>query len=347
MATVDSAGDLVTAFARWAERLPRPPFGPRLPLMFLSWTLAFLAAGSANAAGWPAHVIKVFSPAPAGGAVDTTARLVGDKLAARLGQPVIVESRPGADGIVAAEAFLAAKDHEHTFLVTFGGVLVNNPVSYDKLPYDAERDFTPVATLVTDTIAICANSSVGADSLRQLFDLMREQPQAIRWASAPGEPRLRFFGGLKAIEARALYVPYKATSQAVTDLIAGRIEVMVAPLASVLPNVRAGKLKVIAVMAPERSLIMPGVPTTAEAGFPQLAMTPFIAMFARSGASPEIVSRLNHEINAVLTDVDVARRLLDAGLSPKPGTPASLGALVATKLQENRDLARSVGSIVQ
>jgi tripartite-type tricarboxylate transporter receptor subunit TctC len=220
-------------------------------------------------------------------------------------------------------------------------------VNYDKLPYDAERDFAPVATLVTDTIVICTNSTVGADNLRQLFRLMHDQPRALRWASAPGEPRLRFFGALREVEGAALYVPYKATGQAVTDLIAGRIEIMVAPLASILPNVRAGKLKVIAVMAPERSPVVPDVPTTAEAGFPRLAMTPFIAFFARSGARPEIVNRLNDEINTVLRDADVARRLSDAGLSPKPGTPASLGALVATKLQENRDLARRVGPIAQ
>jgi tripartite-type tricarboxylate transporter receptor subunit TctC len=260
---------------------------------------------------------------------------------------VVVDSRPGADGIIAAEAFLGTKDKDHTFLVTFGGLLINNPVSYDRLPYDAERDFVPVAMLVVDTIVICANSGINANDMAELIRLMRERPEAVRWASAPGEPRLRFFGALKHVDAQPLYVPYKATSQAVTDLIAGRIEIMVAPLASVLPNVRAGKLKLIAVMAAQRSPAIPDVPSVVEAGFPGLAMLPFIGLFARSGTRAEIVERLNHEINAVLADPDVRRRLMEAGLSPSPGTPTALGSVVASKLQENRVLARMVGPIWQ
>src|SRR5207302_9726053 len=174
--------------------------------------------------------------APPGGAVDLTARAIGDKLAGRLGQPVVVDSRPGADGIIAAEAFLGHADKDHTFMVTFGGLLINNPVSYDKLHYDPERDFLSVSMLVVDTIAICANVSFAANDLAGLVSLMRVHPEAVRWSSAPGEPRLRFFGFLKQVDANPLYVPYKATSQAVIDMIAGRIDIMISPLAAVLPN---------------------------------------------------------------------------------------------------------------
>lgn len=296
---------------------------------------------------WPDHALSFIIPAPPGGAVDLAARVVGRKVSERLGRPVVVESRPGADGIIAAEAFLGAKDKDHTFIVTFGGLLINNPVSYDKLPYDAEHDFVPVAMLAVDTIVICANSGVSANDMSELVRLMVEHPEAVRWASAPGEPRLRFFGALKQLDARPLYVPYKATSQAVTDLIAGRIEVMVAPLASVLPNVRTGKLKLIAVMAAQRTPAIPDVPSVVEAGYPRLAMVPFIGLFARSGTRSEIVERLNHEINAVLADPDVRRRLTEIGLSPNPGTSTALGSVVRSKLRENRELARIVGPILQ
>ena len=320
-------------------------FGLQIGLVILALISGSSAGQSVILPNWPARTLSLITPAPPGGAVDLAARVAADKLAERLGRPVVVDSRPGADGIIAAEAFLGAKDKDHTFLVTFGGLLINNPVSYEKLPYDPERDFVPVAMLVVDTIVICANSGVDANDMSALVRLMRVRPEALRWASAPGEPRLRFFGVLKEIDARPLYVPYKATSQAVTDLIAGRIDIMVAPLASVLPNVRAGKLKLIAVMAGQRSPAIPDVPSVAEAGFPRLAMLPFIGLFARSGTRADIVERLNREINAILADPDVRRRLMEAGLSPSPGTPTALGSVVASKLQENRELARIVGPI--
>jgi tripartite-type tricarboxylate transporter receptor subunit TctC len=314
---------------------------------FLALTSNSVAAQSSDPPGWPARSLTFIIPAPPGGAVDLTARVIGDRLAERLGKPVVVDSRPGADGIIAAEAFLGAADKNHTFMVTFGGLLINNPVSYDKLPYDAERDFLPVSMLVTDTIAICANIGFAADDLAGLASLMRMQPEAVRWSSAPGEPRLRFFGFLKQVDARPLYVPYKATSQAVIDMIAGRIDVMISPLATVLPNVRTGKLKLLAVMSAMRSPVVPNVPSTSEAGYPGLAMVPFVGLFARRGTDGRIVDRMNREIDAILADSVVRSRLVDAGLSPNPGSPAALGATIAAKLQENRELARVVGPIWQ
>jgi len=306
-----------------------------------------VAAGSPEPPSWPSRSLTFVTPAPPGGAVDLTARIIADKLAERLGQPVVVDSRPGADGIIAAEAFLGHAERDHTFMVTFGGLLINNPVSHDKLPYDADRDFLPVSMLVTDTIAICANGSFAADDLAGLVSLMRAHPEAMRWSSVPGEPRLRFFGFLKHVDATPLYVPYKATSQAVIDMIAGRIDVMISPLAAVLPNVRDGKLKLLAAMSPMRSPIVPNVPSTSEAGYPGLAMVPFIALFARRGTDARIVDRMNREIRAILADSVVRSRLVDAGLTPSPGSPAQLGAMITTKLQENRELARVVGPIWQ
>ena len=304
-------------------------------------------AQSPEPPGWPSRSLTFIIPAPPGGAVDLTARVIGDKLAERLGRPVVVDSRPGADGIIAAEAFLRNADKEHTFMVTFGGLLINNPVSYEKLPYDAEWDFLPVSMLATDTIVIGANVGFAADDLAGLVSLMRAHPEAVRWSSAPGEPRLRFFGFLKQVDARPLYVPYKATSQAIIDMIAGRIDVMISPLAAVLPNARAGKLKLLAVMSPMRSPVVPNVPSTSEAGYQGLAMVPFVGLFARRATDGRIVDRMNREIGAILADSAVRSRLMDVGLSPNPGSPAELGATIAAKLLENRELARVVGPIWQ
>ena len=169
----------------------------------------------------------------------------------------------------------------------------------------------------------------------------------MRWSSAPGEPRLRFFGFLKQVDATPLYVPYKATSQAVIDMIAGRIELMISPLAAVLPNVRDGKLKLLALMSPMRSPIVPNVPSVSEVGYPGLAMIPFIGLFARRGTHARIVNRMNREIGAILADSVVRSRLVDAGLTPNPSSSDELGMIIATKLQENRELARVVGPIWQ
>jgi len=314
-------------------------------LIIAAVTPEYVAGQASVTMEWPRHPLTFIMPAPPGGAVDLAARVIGERISPRLGQPVIVESRPGADGIVAAEAFLSAKDASHSFLVSFGGLLINNPVTYEKLPYDVERDFVPVAMIALDTIAVCTNRSIQADDVAGLLRIMRERPEAVRWASAPGEPRLRFAGTLKKARATALYVPYKATSQAVTDLIAGRIDVMVVPLASVMPHVRAGTLKLLVIMAERRAPIVPDVATAGEAGFPQLAMLPFIGVFARAGTPNAIVDRMNREISAALDEPDVRQRLTGAGLVPAPRTPRELGAIVRSKLEENRDLARAVGPL--
>ena len=196
-------------------------------------------------------------------------------MAARLGQTVRVDPRPGADGILAAQAFLSASDPDHTFLVTFGGLLVSNPVTHDKLPYDVSSDFVPVVMLATDTIVICATAEFPAESLGDLVSEMRTRPDAVRWSSAPGEPKLRFLGLLKQIEARPLFVPYKSLNQAVIDLAAGRIEVVVAPLAAVRAQVQSGKLRLLATMAAERSPAAPSVPVGCRSGLSAIGNGPF------------------------------------------------------------------------
>lgn len=178
--------------------------------------------------------------------------------------------------------------------------------------------------------------------------LVRARPGSLRWSGVSGEPRLRFFGFLKQLDASALHVPYKFVGQqAIVDMIGGRIDVMAAGLAAVLPNVRSGKLKLIAVMSTTRSPVLPNVPSAGEAGYPVLAMVPFLGLFARRGTDPRIVDRMNREIGAILADGGVRARLVDGGMTPSPGTPAQLGALIATKLQENRELARLVGPMSQ
>lgn len=316
------------------------PFTAALCALLVAWQTGIAQSAPVP---WPDRSITLITPAPAGGAIDLIARTTGENLALRLGQPVIVDSRPGADGIIAAQAFLGASAADHTFLVTFGGLLVNNPVSYPKLPYNAERDFVPVSMLALDTIVICIADKLQASDLAGLVRILRERPDEIRWASASGEPRLRFSGFLKQVDTHLVYVPYKALSQAVIDVMAGRLEVLVAPMALVLPQVQTGRLKLLATMAMQRSPAAPNVPTVTESGYSQLAMLPFIGLFARAGIRSEIVAQLNREINIILSDPTTAQRLQDAGLKPAAGTPEELGAAVINKLQENRDLKRLVG----
>ena len=296
---------------------------------------------------WPTRSLTLITPSPPGGAVDLTARLTADKLGQRLGQAVVIDSRPGADGILAAEAFLGAADKDHTFIVTFGGLLISNPVTHDKLPYDAEKDFVPVSVLAADTLAICATASLKVNDLSQLVATLHTDANAVRWSSVPGEPQLRFSALMKQLGERPLYVPYKANSQAITDMLAGRIDLLLTPLAAVLPHVRTGRLKVLAVMSAARSPIVPDVPSATESGFPVLAMSPFIGLFARRGADVDVVTRMNREMIGVLNDTDVRDKLIAAGLIPVGSSAQQLRTIVADKLQENRALARDVGALRQ
>src|SRR5262245_39141729 len=196
---------------------------------------------------WPQRTVKVIIPLPAGTSVDTSARLFAEQLAARWGQPVIIENMPGADGIVAVNEFVRRADN-HTLIYSFAGLITINPVLHKKLSYDPARDLVPIATTSYNSLAIAVTSKLPAASLRELVAHARSHPAKLNWAAPPGLPYFAFASLQKDAGIGMVYVPYRDFNTAVVDLGEGRIDAASISLTTLLPQLQAAKVRVLAVL---------------------------------------------------------------------------------------------------
>jgi tripartite-type tricarboxylate transporter receptor subunit TctC len=266
----------------------------------------------AMAQTWPQRSVKLILPLGAGSGLDLTARLFAERLSARWGQPVVIENRPGGDSIVAISAFVGAKD-DHVLLVAAGAMFTPHPHTHQSLPYDARRDLVPIAGLTRISVSIAANQALTVNSLADLVTLARTQPGKLNWAAITSMDDFLFAGFLKQNELTMVRVPYPDPIQALNDLSEGRIDVVMAALGVVLPRVQAGKAKVLAIANPQRSPLLPDVPTAAEAGVPALTYDPVIGLFAPHGMTAEVRERIAADLRAVAGDPAIATRLAPGG----------------------------------
>jgi tripartite-type tricarboxylate transporter receptor subunit TctC len=223
----------------------------------------------ARAENWPARTVKIILPAPAGGPTDFAARLFAEKLSVRWNQPVVVENRLGADGIVAVTSFVNAHD-DHTLLFSFAGPISINPLVYDKLPYDPVRDLVPIAAAINNFFAIAVSTPTGVRSLHSFIETARVHPEKFNWAATAGLPQFIFLALQKRAGFALTQVPYRDFAPALQDLAENRIQVMVTAPALMLPITASGKGLLLMVTNRQRSPIAPDVPTAEEAGFPEL-----------------------------------------------------------------------------
>ena len=269
---------------------------------------------------WPARPVKLIVPSSPGGGTDLYARLLGQALGDALKQQFIVDNRPGASGNIGAEAAARAAPDGYTFLVSANPALTVNPSLYKKLPYDAERDFVPIARGVIAPQVICVHPSLRAKSLAELMALGKREPGKIAFASAgTGSPT---YLGVRMLEeisgARFVHVPYKGVGQAYKDLLGGDIKFMFPDVASALPHIRSGK--VVALAVNQRTPLLPGVPTLAEAGFPIDVFTSF-SVVAPAGTPGPIVARMSAEIAKAMKAPELSEKLQAQALVPVFDTP--------------------------
>lgn len=303
---------------------------------FQSVTLAFttiafgllgIADSSAHADAWPQHNVRIITPFPSGTGGDIAARLFAEKLAARWGKPVIIENKPGADGILAVGAFVGAND-DHTLLFTNGGPFTSNPFSHDKLPYDAARDAVPISSASEAVISLAVPASLEIGSLTDFVKFAAAQPGKLNWGATPGALDYIVPGFLEAAGLRMTHVAYRGIAPALQDLAEGRIQLYVSALATQLPLIQSGKARVLAVTNRERSVLVPNVPTTAEAGFPNLTFDAFLGFFGPQSMSAELRERISADVRAVGTDPAVVAPLAAVGLIARTNTPTELSAIV-------------------
>ena len=313
--------------------------------------LALTAAASAMAItptallaeAWPQRRVRIITPFPAGTGADISARLFAERLALRWERAVIVENKPGADGIIAVTAVIGAHDG-HTLLYTNGGPVTANLFTHDKLPYDPVRDLAPISSAADVAIGISVPASLNIGTLAEFVTLARSQQGLLNWSATTGV--LDFFipGFFKNAGLNLTKVSYREISPALQDLAEARIQLYASSLATQLPMVHAGKIKVLAVTNRERSPLVPEVPTVTEAGYSDITVDGFLGFYAPSGASQQVIDRISTDIRAVGSDPAIAARLSSNALTVRTSTPTEFLAIVAGERAKIAHLAKLLAS---
>lgn len=285
--------------------------------------LAF-AATSVLAQAYPAKPIRIIVPFPPGGSADLVARTVGQKLSENIKQPVVVENRPGADTIIAMEAVKSAPADGYTVGYAIGSALTMNPTLYSKLPYDPVKDFAPVGVIANVPLALVVHPSVEAKTAKDLADYIKANPNKLFYGQANIVAKVATEAFSRAAGGKMVEVPYKGSTPNVQDLILGRVQVSVEPVATILPHVQAGKLRALAVTDSQRSKAFPDLPTVAETGVPGYAFNNWHAIILPAGTPKDVVAKLNEEITKAAKHPDVVARVAPLGVEIVAGTPDEL-----------------------
>jgi tripartite-type tricarboxylate transporter receptor subunit TctC len=283
---------------------------------------------------WPAKPIRMLVPFPPGGGVDYAARIVGKHLSDRLGQAVLVENRAGANGIIALEALKAAPADGYTLGTVSNGPLVINPSMYLKLPYDPVRDFAAVGRLVNFPLLLVAHPSVPAKNVPELIALAKAKPGALTYSSPGVGNGSHLAGELFASMANItlVHIPYKGTAPAAAALLAGDVSLAFSSIPTVLPHVRAGKLRALAVGDAVRVPSLPEYPTIAESGVAGYEAFSWAGIVAPAGTPPDVVKRLNAEVGQILRQKALVEQLAAEGTIAVPDTPEEFSAYIRSEL---------------
>jgi tripartite-type tricarboxylate transporter receptor subunit TctC len=292
-----------------------------LALALVTATIAF--AGSAGAQDYPSRPVRFIVGFAPGGTADFTARLIADRMQGTLGQAVIVENRPGANGAVAAE-FVAKSDPDgYTLFFTTVGAVAINPSLRSDLPYDPIKDFAPVGKAAVNSTILVVNADMKVSSARALAELAREKPGAIT-IGITGRGALSDLGRQLFEDAAGIKlqgVPYRGAAPAITDMLAGHLDGLFGDVPTIMTQVQAGKLKALAATSTQRSDIFPDVPTFVEQGFADVVGDNWDAVLAPAGTPRPVIAKFNTAMVAALNDPELRTRLRNAGTTPAPSTP--------------------------
>jgi tripartite-type tricarboxylate transporter receptor subunit TctC len=308
----------------------------------LIWVAAAWAAPAVTEP-WPQRTVRVILPLPPGTATDLAARLFARRLAARWGQPVIVENRQGGDGIPAVTSFVAARD-DHTLMFSFAGLITINPLTHDKLPYDPARDLVPIASAVDNFFAIAVSEKLQVATVEDFIRLMRAQPGKRNWAATPGLPDYIFAALQKRAGIEMTQVSYRDFTPALQDLGEGRIDVAVSGLSVLLPPVRAGKARLLMVTNRERAALAPEVPTASEAGYPELTFDGVVGFYGWRGMPSELKRRIAADVIEAGRDAAIGERIASAGSLLRAAGSAEFAAAIEEQRAKIAEIARSVGA---
>jgi len=310
--------------------------------------LMFWFAAGAVYAAYPDKAIRLIVPFPAGGATDFMARSLAQKLSERLGQPIVVDNRGGAGGTIGAEAVASAPPDGYTLLFSTMGVLAINPSLYDKLRYDPVKDFAPVSLTHATANLLVVHPSVPAKDVKELIALAKAKPGTLTFGSSGNGTSSHLSGELfKSMAGIDItHVPYKGTGPALTDLLTGRISMMIDTVSVHVENVNAGKLRALGVTSAKRTPSLPNVPTIAEAGLPGFDVSIWLGVLAPAKTPPDVVARLNSEIRKVMAEPEMKAQLLKAGIDPMTSTPDEFTATIKADTAKWSKVVKASGARV-
>jgi len=296
----------------------------------------------ACAQSWPQHTVKVLVTLGAGSGVDIGARLLAERLSKHWGQPVVVENRPGGDGLVAIGAFVAAND-DHVLLTAPSGSFTAHPFTYKSLPYK-DADIVPIARISNTIVVVAVPASLAAASLADLVAMARAQPGSLNWAGTTASNEFMFGAFLKNAGLAISKVPYRNLVEAANDLSTGRIQINVTAYAIARPQIEAGKVKLLALTNTARAAVIPDLPTVAEASFPELTLDGLVGMFGPRSMSGRVREGIPADVRAAM-DRDVEERLNLTGQLPNFGGPAEFAADIAQQRARLATAAKSLGIV--
>ena len=312
--------------------------------------LLTLAATAAQAQAYPARPIRFVVPYAPGGPLDLIARAIGQKLTEATGQAVVVDNKPGAGGNIGAD--IVAKAAPDGYTIVMGAVATHaiNPTLYPKIPYDPVKDFTPVAMVAVVPNVLVVNPTLPVKSVKELIDFAKAKPSYLNFASgstgSTGHLAGELFNALAGVQ--MVHIPYKGGAPAMADLLAGQVQLMFDNLANALPQVKAGKLRALAVTTAQRSAFAPDLPTLAEAGVPGFDLTTWFGIFLPGNAPRDIVLRLNTEINKALNAPDMKDRLEKMGAEPPANnTPERFAAFIKVEFDKYARVIKASGAKVE
>ncbi|MEO8005643.1 MAG: tripartite tricarboxylate transporter substrate binding protein [Betaproteobacteria bacterium] len=310
--------------------------------------LLFLALPALHAADYPEKPIRLIIPYTPGGTADMLARTLGQKLTESLGQQIIVDNRPGAGGNIGAD--IAAKAAPDGYTLVMGTVATHaiNGFLYPNMPFNPEKDFAPIVLLGTLPNVLVVNPSVPARNVKELIALARSRPGELAFGSAGNGTSQHLSGELfkKMTGVDMIHVPYKGSAPAVLDLIGGQVQLMFDNLPSSLPQVKAGKLRALAVTSPRRSPALPDLPTLAESGLTGFSITSWFALYAPAGTPTKILARLNKEAAKAIASQDLRQQWIAQGIEPAGGTAEQLAEFRRIEAPKWEKIIRESGARV-
>ncbi|MEO8752607.1 MAG: tripartite tricarboxylate transporter substrate binding protein [Casimicrobiaceae bacterium] len=307
---------------------------------------ALTIAAHAVAQPYPNRAIRVVVPFPPGGAVDFYARVVQQPLSELLGQPVVIDNKAGASGMVGAEAVAKSAPDGYTLLLGNIASLAINVGIYAKMPYDPLKDFTPIIRTVDVNYVLVVHPSLPVRTVSELIAYAKANPGKLSYGSA-GSGSLPHLG-TELFKAQTgtdiVHIPYKGGGPMVTDLLGGSVQLVIADQANLMPHVATGKLRAIAVATPKRSGNAPELPTIAESGLPGFDATAWQGLVGPAGMPPDVVNRLNDAFNKVMVMPAVREKLIGGGLEPVGGTPEQFGRFIGSEIGKWTKIAKDVGA---